>query len=52
MIKQTVPQTKKTVTAFDGQKIEKMFVTGCAYKAGEEDVEQDCGQFFKSVSFF
>lgn len=53
VVQKTVPQTKKTVNAFDGQKIEKIFVVGCAYKAAEEEnIEQDCGRFFQSVSFF
>ncbi len=55
MIQQTVPQTKKTVTAFDGEKIGKVFTVGCVYKTAaedNEDMEQDCARFYQSIEFF
>lgn len=55
IIQRIAPQTKKTLTAFDGQKIEKIFAVGCSYKTAAEEegnIEQDCARFFQSVEFF
>ncbi|CAK8717394.1 MAG: Trypsin-like peptidase domain-containing protein [Candidatus Electronema aureum] len=55
IIHKTATQTKKTLTAFDGQKIEKLFTVGCSYKTAAEeegDIEQDCARFFQGVKFF
>jgi S1-C subfamily serine protease len=55
IIQKTAPQTKKTVTAFDGEKIDKVFTVGCVYKTavkGKEDMEEDCARFFQSIEFF
>jgi hypothetical protein len=52
IIQKTAPQTKKTVTAFDGEKIGKVFTVGCVYKTAVKDMEQDCARFFQSIEFF
>ena len=55
IIQKTAPQTKKTVTAFNGDEVDKIFTVGCVYKTateGESDIEQDCNRFFQSIEFF
>ncbi|MCW5200665.1 trypsin-like peptidase domain-containing protein, partial [Desulfobulbus sp. F4] len=55
IIQRIAPQTKNTLTAFDGKKIERVFAVGCAYKTAAEeegDIEKDCGSFFKGIAFF
>lgn len=55
IIHKAMPQTKKTVTAFDGQKIDMLFTVGCSYKSAaeeESDIEQDCARFISGIKFF
>ncbi len=52
LIGKAAPQTRKTVTAFDGKKISTLFTLGCAYKKEEGEAEQDCSRFFNAVTFF
>ncbi|WLE97275.1 MAG: serine protease [Candidatus Electrothrix communis] len=54
IIRKTAQKTKKTISAPDDQKLEKIFTVSCTYKdsiAEDEDVEQDCERFFQSVDF-
>ncbi|MCI5149159.1 MAG: serine protease [Candidatus Electrothrix sp. MAN1_4] len=54
VFQQPVAETKKTIAAPDGEKIQKIFTLGCTYRAStaeEKDVEQDCERFFQSVEF-
>uniref|UniRef100_UPI004056AA43 S1 family peptidase n=1 Tax=Candidatus Electronema sp. TaxID=2698783 RepID=UPI004056AA43 len=55
IIHKAMPQTKKIVTAFDGQKIDMLFTAGCSYKSAAEeegDIEQDCARFISGIKFF
>ncbi|WP_417913923.1 S1 family peptidase [Candidatus Electronema sp. JM] len=54
VIQHIAPQTKKTLTAFDGKKIERIFAVGCAYKTGTDEtsgIEQDCQHFLQAIQF-
>lgn len=55
IIHKAAPQTKKTVTAFNGQEIGALFTVGCSYKSAAEeegDIQQDCTRFFNGITFF
>jgi len=55
LVQRIAPQTKKTLTAFDGKTIEQLFAIGCAYKTGTEEasgIEQDCSRFFNGIKCF
>jgi serine protease Do len=55
IMQRIAPQTRKTLTAFDGKKIERVFAVGCACKSTAEEeggLQQDCGSFFKGIEFF
>lgn len=54
VVQKPVMQTKKTITAPDAMKIQKIFTIGCTYKAStaeRKDPEGDCGRFFQTVQF-
>jgi len=55
IMQQIVPQTRKTLSTFSKQSIDRVFAVGCAYKTGSDEVggiEQDCQHFVQGITFF
>ena len=54
-VEKTALKSRKTMTAFDGTKIDKICTVGCVFKTAadeKQDVGEDCSRFFDSISFF
>lgn len=50
-IKKAMPTTKTRLTAFNNIELSRIMAAGCYYKTTDVEVEDDCENFFQSITF-